>query len=318
MCEHSSPTAKDALASLDKKLSLVEDRVTAVANGLQAGLYLFGPGGIGKSFTVLTRLEEMEASYKLFNSRMTAKGLFRALARAPDAVHVLEDIERLTHDRDAQSLLRAGLWAQPGHDRVITWTTATGGEERFTFRGGIIMIAKRPLATLPELHALATRIAVLRLDVTDAEAIALMEKLASGGYRIDGKPALPPAECLEVTRYMIGECRATGCPLDLRLQVNAYRDYLQWNSDLSHCHWRDLVSSRVREAAHHFREGVTRLSQEERRAQRREVIREILRQTNDTEEQVRLYAERTSKSRADYFRRRAELDNPEFSGGPET
>src|SRR6266508_2714949 len=158
---NSGPAADlGALAALDRKLLLLRDRVTAVAKGYQTGLYIFGAGGLGKSYTVLHQLEHLGVSYTLFNSRMTARGLFRALEKAPDAVHVLEDMERLTKDRDAQGVLRSALWAQPGRDRAVTWTTGTGGEERFPFRGGIILLANRPLADLPELRALANRISV--------------------------------------------------------------------------------------------------------------------------------------------------------------
>src|SRR6185312_729738 len=100
---------------------------------------------------------------------MTAKGLFLAMKHSPDAVHVLEDMERLTKDADAQGVLRSALWTQPGHDRVVTWTTATEGSQRFIFRGGLILISNRPLANMPELLALATRIEVHQLEVTDAE-----------------------------------------------------------------------------------------------------------------------------------------------------
>src|SRR5262249_53563322 len=123
-----------------------------------------------------------EAPYQTYNSRITAKGLFDALDRHPDAIHLIEDVERITSDKDAQSLLRAALWAQPGCERVITWTTAKGGRQTVTFRGGLIMIANRPLADLPELRALATRITVYRLEATDAELAALMRKIAAGGF----------------------------------------------------------------------------------------------------------------------------------------
>ena len=304
-----------ALASLERKLQLVRDRVGAVVHGYQTGFYLFGAGGLGKSYTVLRCLDDLGTPYKLFNSRMTAKGLLRALEKAPDAVHVLEDMERLTRDRDAQGVLRSALWAQPGHDRVITWTTGTGGEERVTFRGGLILLANRPLADLPELRALATRIAVMHLDVTDAELSALMRELAAQGYTRDGKRLLDPAQCAEITDYLIQQCHAAGCPLDLRLLTNSYLDYLQWQADQTACDWRDLVAARVREAASHFRHEVNTLSAEERRAHRRKVVREILRETGDPAEQERLYAERTGKSRADFFRRKAEVQNPDF--GPE-
>jgi hypothetical protein len=213
-----------ALASLDKKLHLVRDHVTAVAKGYKKGFYLYGTGGVGKSFTVLRHLESSDVPYQLYNSRMTAKGLFQTLHNAPDAIHVLEDMERLTKDPDAQGVLRSALWAQPGHDRVVTWTTATGGRVRFVFRGGLILISNRPLADLPELRALATRIEVHRLEISDSELTALMRDLAGQGYRMQDKLVIGPEECMLVTEYLLKECRAVGCPLDLRLQQKSISD----------------------------------------------------------------------------------------------
>jgi hypothetical protein len=109
-----------AIASLERKLHVVRDHVRAVADGFKTGLYLYGAGGVGKSFTVLRHLESLDAPFQLYNSRMTAKGLFMAMSGMPDAIHVMEDLERLTRDKDAQSILRAALWAQPGHDRAVT------------------------------------------------------------------------------------------------------------------------------------------------------------------------------------------------------
>lgn len=142
-----------ALATLEKKLHLVRDLTTAVAKGFKTGLYLYGTGGVGKSHTVLRHLENLETCYQLYNSRMTAKGLFLTLQKAPDTIQVMEDMERLTKDPDAQGVLRSALWSQPGHDRLVTWTTATDGSQPFVFRGGLILISNRPLADLPELRA---------------------------------------------------------------------------------------------------------------------------------------------------------------------
>ena len=74
-----SITDHDALTSLESKLALVRDRVTALHTRHQTGLYLYGSSGNGKSHTVLSHLDQLEANYKLFNARMTAKGLYRAL-----------------------------------------------------------------------------------------------------------------------------------------------------------------------------------------------------------------------------------------------
>jgi hypothetical protein len=167
---------ENPLASLEKKLQMVCDFVAAVTHGFKTGFYLYGSGGIGKSFTVLDHLKSLQAPYHLYNSRMTGKALYKALGRAPDVVHVLEDMERLTKDPDAQGVLRSALWAQPGHDRVVAWTTAKEGEERFVFRGGLILISNRRLDDLPELRALATRIEVHRTcDWRDLVAASVRE-----------------------------------------------------------------------------------------------------------------------------------------------
>jgi hypothetical protein len=304
----------EALATLEKKLNLVRDHVTAVGRGYKTGFYLYGTGGMGKSYTVLQHLENLGVTFQLFNSRMTAKGLFLTLQKAPDAIHVMEDMERLTKDPDAQGVLRSALWAQPGHERLVTWTTAADGPQRFPFRGGLILISNRPLADLPELRALATRIEVHRMEATDAELAALMREVAGRGYRLDGKIGIGPEECLKVTEFVLKECRAAGCPLDLRLQQKAFRSYLQFAADYSVSHWEDLVAASVREATCHFRHEQNTTSPEARKAQRRKVVREIIGKEADVNEQVKLYIERTKQSRADFFRRKQEVLSGEFEG----
>jgi hypothetical protein len=312
MSEMLQPSENAELASFEKKMHLVRDHVTAVAKGYKTGYYLYGNGGNGKSFTVTRHLERSDVPYQLFNSRMTAKGLFLTLKSAPDAIHVLEDMERLTKDPDAQGVLRSALWAQPGHDRVVTWTTATDGPVRFVFRGGLILISNRPLADLPELRALATRIEVHRLEITEAELTALMRDLAGKGHRIADKLVIAPEECMQVTEYLLKECRAAGCPLDLRLQQKAFQTYLQFAADCSVSHWEDLIAASVREATCHFRHEVNTSSPEAKKMQRRNVLREIMRTVGDAKKQEEVYTARTGASRADFFRRKREVESGGF------
>jgi hypothetical protein len=260
----------------------------------------------------LRHLESLDVLYQLFNSRMTAKGLFQTLFNAPDAIHVLEDMERLTKDPDAQGVLRSALWAQPKHERVVTWTTASD-PMRFVFRGGLIMVSNRPLADLPELRALATRIEVHRLEVTEAELMALMRELATKGHCLQDKLVIAPEECMKVTEYLLKECRSAGCPLDLRLQQKAFQSYLQFAGDCSVSHWEDLVAASVREATCHFKHEVNTSSPEAKKAKRRNVVREIIGAVADAKEQERLYVEKTGASRADFFRRKREVESGEFN-----
>jgi hypothetical protein len=322
---------KAALVELENKLQVVNDRILGVVHGYAYGFYLYGPGGSGKSYSVLKTLAEKEVDHRLFNSRMTAKGLFCALEKDPNTIHVLEDMERLTNDRDAQGVLRSALWAQPGRERLVTWTT--GDEERrFTFTGGIIMVANRPLADLPELRALATRIVVHRLEVTDLEMTAQLHRLALDGFRRLGlgggrttftaeggiaaqEPDIEPATCREICDYVIAESRRHNFPLDLRLYETSCMDYLQWENGCANCDWRDLVGTRVRQAASHFRHEVSRMSMEERKDRDREIVCEILAETSNGAEQLRLFKERTGKGKNAFYHRKREIDSGEFDLG---
>jgi hypothetical protein len=301
-----------AVQNLENKIKMLKDRVAGVVHGFNFGLYAYGAGGLGKSYIVTQQLEQLRAEVRQYTSRVTAKGLFKGLSKATEAIHLIEDVERLTSDRDAQSLLRAALWAQPGRERIISWTTDKEDVEPFVFRGGIILLANRPLTSLPELRALATRITVLRMDVTDNEFAAMMRKLAAKGFARDGKTVLDPEQCGEVTEWLIQESLRAGCPLDLRLQVNCFMDYLQAEGDYSSYGWKALVTQRIQAAASHFAEEPTNLSQEERRTQRRNILAKIMRQTKDPAEQLGLYRQQTGKSKADFHRRKNEVESNEF------
>jgi hypothetical protein len=117
------------LASYESKLQLVRDYTKGVALGFSNGSFLYGTGGIAKSFTVLGELQRLAVDFKLFNSRMSGRGLFEALAEYPKSVHLLEDMERVVKDKDAQGIVRSACWAQRGDDgqqrRTLTWATAS-------------------------------------------------------------------------------------------------------------------------------------------------------------------------------------------------
>jgi hypothetical protein len=313
----------EGLESLEGKLRVVRDRVEGIVHGHHSGVYIYGAGGLGKSHTVLGCLDELKADYRLFNSRMTAKGLCLALAGSPDAVHVLEDMERITKDADAQGVLRSALWAQPGKRRVVTWTTAKENI-KFEFRGGIIMIANVPLAEMAELKALATRITTLKLEVSDAELTDLMRDLAAKGKGC-GKGQLGPDVCLTVCEYVIDQCRAAGCPLDMRLYVNALADYQQYQAGHSRIGWRELVANRVRQSANHrVEEAAVRTREDKKEAKRSafRAIRDELQNMPDgaekTAEMVRRFKARGGGAPATYYRYKSDVEAEDLLRKPES
>jgi hypothetical protein len=236
-------TDPDALKSLDLKISLIRDRVRSVAapERWQKGLYVWGPGGTSKSYTVEKTLTETNSAYKLTNSRLTGAGLFELLDEYPDVVHVLDDVETLFADKTSHGVLRSALWGEN-----VTWHTAKArdGRREVKFSGGIILIANSPLENVPALAALSTRISEVRFLPTTDELGAMMRKIAEHGHH-HGVYRLSPAECREVAEEVIGRSRRMERNLDLRLYVNTCQDRLQYQNGAAETHWTDLLESRL-------------------------------------------------------------------------
>src|SRR5262249_52677815 len=172
---------------------------------------------------------------------------------------------------------------------------------------------------------------VHRLEITDQEMTAQMRRIARGGFTrtgfaspgqvefnaeggfVEKGPTLEPAKCLEICKYLIAECKKANYPLDLRLYDNSCLDYLQWDAGNAHCDWHDLVTSRVRQSAAHFRHEVDHMGAEERKERQRQIVREICAQIEGAEERVRRWVELTGKSKNTFYRRKAEIETGEFN-----
>jgi hypothetical protein len=307
------------LQGYEKKIQLIRDRVVGVIRGYTTGMYIWGPGGTGKSFNVIATLREYQANYRLHNSRMDGRGLYTALEGYPDAIHVMEDCEQMMRNRNVRGLLRSALWGQrEGNgpmERVVTWPQGRGRRElRCLFEGGLIIVANLPPADLPEMEAVTTRIPVFNLAASDAEIRAMMRQMSRKGYENPEGHRLTAGECVAVTEHIIAQCQGLDRALDLRLVINSYDDFLQWSDGESGVHWQDLVSSRVRQRPAGIRSpveiaetGHTREAAAARQHADLDIAREIAAATSDPKIREQMWKERTAKSRATLYRRLAEL-----------
>ena len=101
-----------ALAGLECKYQDIRDFTRLVGAGHSTGFYVYGSGGIGKSFNVIKTLEDSGNEFKLLNSRLSAPGLAEAMKKAPKRIFVIEDVEDAFADKQALNLLRAAYWGQ--------------------------------------------------------------------------------------------------------------------------------------------------------------------------------------------------------------
>jgi hypothetical protein len=290
---------------------MVRDRARGVALGYSAGFFLWGPGGVSKSYTVIQEMHRLQANFRLSNSRMTGRGLFDILAQYPDAIHVIEDNEQMMNDKNALGVLRSALWGQVREggqgvqERWVTWTAYRISKE-IVFTGGIIVISNRSLLETPELQALKTRIPCMQLQPADNEVRALMRKIASQGFVHDHR-AMDAQECQEVCDYVLAESLSLHRPLDIRLLIRSFCDYLQWQEGDAGCHWKDQVAAHVRERPIAFQVEVNLGSRAACKARELNIVREISQKTTDREERKRLWKTATGKSEQTLYRRLADL-----------
>ena len=285
----------------ERRLTIVRDRTRGVEAGWHTGFYLWGEGGISKSWTVLDELDNLGANYRLTNSRLTAKGLFELIEEYPDLVHVLEDMEELLRSPNASGVLRSALWtsnpdaSQQHQERLITWRVG-GYKHEVIFTGSIIITANLPLDDIPVLRAIKTRITHLHLQPTNAEIRAKMREISTHGLR-HGRGKLTPEECMEVCEYVILKCDEAGKNYDLRMLIGGFLDRLQSDFGDSTHDWKVLVESRLKERV------IRPVSCAERLREESAVAHEINTKPTTTDEKVALWRERTKKSPASFYRR---------------
>lgn len=307
------------MSKLEELQAQVRDLTHMVVHGDLPGLFVIGPGGLGKTHSVLQGLKECGLeSPRTLNTHATAAGLYQELYPLRNEPLVLmEDLEQLYSSLPALSLLRSVLWGPKNADgrmvRTATWTTATGGsgggEEAevpsiFEFKAGIIMTANRfPKSEV--FDSLRTRVPVIRFEVSHREVFAFMRQMVQGGYRLFDQRAASPVnltegDCGEVIAYLEKKHAS-----DLRMLHHAltlfyrHRESGKWVGLLDAL----LASSHAQKKANGNEDAqVPTLIPELK------VVAELLSKPElSTAKRIDLYRERTGKSRQSFFRRQKEI-----------
>lgn len=147
--------------SINQRFGFVSDMVTMLCKGDQASVVICGPGGLGKSYTVLEALEkngmrdlsvldEFEVggkintnkSFRVIKGYSTPKGLYRALYENKDGVIVFDDCDSVLKDPVSLNLLKGALDSYS--KRIISWRADIRDEDlptTFEFKGRVVFIS---------------------------------------------------------------------------------------------------------------------------------------------------------------------------------
>jgi hypothetical protein len=292
-----TPEEHAALDKMESKLQHIRAAVRGVVREWHPALFIHGEGGTSKSYTVMDELAQLKAHYTYHNTRLTGRGLVDVLEAAPAALHLIEDAETLLDDKRSWGVLRSACWSQSRDKpmvRPVTWTSFKTAI-RFNFTGGLIVISNADLSdSIPEIRAIKGRIGYLRVDYEPAEILALGKRICLDGFKY-GEHSLSAEECLAVYHHILSRLDTLKRPLDLRLLINGFRDYLQHKTGDSPLHWTALLDGRMQEQVFAFR------GRRAQKADEAKLAQEIYALSLSRAEKIAMWKEKTGLGEASFY-----------------
>jgi hypothetical protein len=296
-------------ADLDRRLTVVRDRVRGVARGHHTGFYLFGRPGTSKTYTVKTTLDDLGVPYSYHDGHLTPMGLFDLLEEQQDRVIVLDDVSAIFEQRIALQLLLAALGNQPDEtgERVVKYRRQ-GRDATIHFTGGVICISNLELHGSPLLNALKSRVHYLEYDPPDEQMAALMRVISAKGWP-SMSPVIAPDDCLEITEFLISESKKLDVRLDIRHLIDkAFPDYIQYRSGDAETHWKDLIRTTLEEQLLDLKHTPAKpRSRQDQKDLEQQIVREIVGTFATIEVRLAAWDERTGKSSRAFYRRLKEI-----------
>lgn len=180
---------------INERFEFIEQFVRMVAMGVSNSLIVAGPGGLGKTHTVLNTLNAMgkkemgigdlNGDYIIVKGHSTAKALYRTLWENNSKTIIFDDCDSVFKDPIGANILKAAL---DSYDkRVISWNAEFSERDdlpnRFEFVGRVIFISNLSGGQMPQ--AILSR--SLKCDVT----MTMEEKVERIATVVMGKEFMP-------------------------------------------------------------------------------------------------------------------------------
>lgn len=180
--------------SIDERFGIMSDYVDMVSKRQLASALVTGEGGLGKTFTVMSRLAKSglkdiskmeigarfdgQKGYIVIKGYSTAKGLYRTLYENRNQICIFDDCDSILKDPTAVNLLKAALDSYD--ERKVTWNAEGWGDEdlpkNFDFVGGVVFISNMAKEKIPQ--ALRSRAVCVDVGMTRAEVVQRMRTIA--------------------------------------------------------------------------------------------------------------------------------------------
>ena len=171
------PEVVQSRFSINERFGFIDELVGMVRDGATPSMMVTGQGGLGKSYTVLQNVKDLQENkdFVVIKGFSTAKALFRLLQMENGKLFIFDDCDSVLKDPASQNLLKAAL--DSFGKRRITWNAESNDdlERSFDFTGKVIFISNMPFNKIPQ--ALVSRSYTIDLSMTQADKIERMKEI---------------------------------------------------------------------------------------------------------------------------------------------
>jgi len=264
--------------------------IKITAKGYANATLLIGEGGLGKTYLTLQTLHELGLKpmqdYIYFNTYTTPLALYKFLYEHKDKLIIFDDTEGIINDRKAVTILKAILWDVNGK-RIVNYNTtsdkANDVPSVFEFEGKLIILCNKiPNEKDISMKALLSRTLFYRVNFTYNQKLEIIKKI------LESKKELNESEKKEIFKIIKDNTDITTINFNLRT-LERLISYYKYDKS---------------KAEELFKKTTYR---DETLAVVSDIIRNLKHLT--VNEQVKIFAELTGKSRRTFFNLKKKLKN---------
>jgi len=163
--------------NINERFEFLQDLTSMVVNGVTPSLIVTGEGGLGKTHTVNSTIENCELQsneWVSFKGYSTPRGLYNTLFDNNGKLIIFDDCDSVLEDKVALNILKSALDSY--ETRQISWMAKMNRNDeypqQFNFTGRIIFISNKDKSKID--GAILSRSLVVDLSMTPDEKIQRM------------------------------------------------------------------------------------------------------------------------------------------------
>lgn len=270
----------DGFEKLEMYYNSLKNTIKLITNSPLFNLAIIqGINGIGKTYQIKKKLEDMNEEYVVKEGRITTLQLYNFVWANKDLTIILDDVPRILDNPIRRGLVMSMCDTD---NKKVSYTTSRDieAEEEFEFGGSLIVVLNDLENLGADKEALLTRGYYLNLDFTYEEIMEIIFELSKKDLRL----GMNKKERLEVARWL----RDNTSKLTKNLNIRTFQKALDTSKILKD--WKKYVKEEV-------------LKENEMLS----LCYDIVKGNRGRKKQVEKFKEETGMSRRTFYRKIKEL-----------